>query len=411
MILLRLFSQTVLLALGEIWVNKVRAVLTCLGIIIGVGAVISVVAATDGLQKYVLKEFATVGANKIWVFPRWTREMRDRFSWRQIRLNTREVDGMLDKCPSLLRLTPIMEMGMTVQYGEELKSAPVQAVRPIWAEIESRAILQGRPLSSIDEEDRLAVCLINDKAIGELGLPNEPMGQRILLGGRAFTIVGVVETKAVSPMFGGNEAKSEVYIPFNTGLTLRSEPRLYVVAQTKSPELFEDAKAEIRFYMRNARNLRPDDPDTFGIEAIEQFISQFKNMALYIRVFMACIVAISLLVGGIGIMNIMLASVSERTREIGLRKAVGARPGVVLMQFLVEAITLCVVGGAVGLVIGFGLLLGMKFGAGKLFEDAIVPLWAIIVSILFSAATGVIFGMLPAIKAARLDPIEALRHE
>ncbi len=411
MILIRLLTQTVFLALGQIWANKVRALLTCLGIIIGVGAVISVVAATDGLQKFVLKEFASVGASKVWVFPRMPQGQRERYSWRQLRISTREVNGMLDKCPSLARLSPIMDMSMSLQFGDVYKqSAPVQAIRPEWSEIESRAILQGRPFSRIDEDEKLPVCIVNDKAIGELGLNQEPMGQRVLLGGRAFTIVGVVETKAVSPMFGGDEVRSEIYIPFRTGEMLRSEPRMYIVAQTKSPELFEDAKAEITFYMRNARNLKPEEPNTFGVEAIEQIISQFNKLAAGIKIFMAGIVAISLLVGGIGIMNIMLASVSERTREIGLRKAMGARPAVILMQFLVEAVTLCLVGGAVGLAIGYVLVLCLKLLSPSLGE-ASVPLWAIAVSLIFSAGTGVLFGMLPAIKAARLDPIDALRHE
>jgi putative ABC transport system permease protein len=411
MIFLRLLTQTVFLAFGQIMANWVRALLTTLGIIIGVAAVISIVAATDGLQKFVLKEFATVGANKVWVFPRWPREQRDKYSWRQIRLTTHEVDGMLDKCPSLLRLTPVMEMGMPVQFGDVTKPAPVSAVRPTWQDIESREILQGRPFSSIDEEERLQVCLINDKAIGELGLNNEPCGQRILLNGRAFTIVGVVETKTVSPMFGGDEPKTEVYIPFRTGEMLRSEPRLYVIAQTKSPELFDDAKAEVQFYMRRGRGLKPGDPDTFGVEAIESIITQFNKMAAGIKIFMAGIVAISLLVGGIGIMNIMLSSVSERTREIGLRKAVGARPEVILMQFLVEAVTLCLIGGVVGLGIGEALVLVMKLMPKSPVADASVPVWSIVVSVGFAGLTGVIFGMFPAIKAARLDPIEALRHE
>jgi putative ABC transport system permease protein len=408
---IRLLSQTVLLAFSQIWANKVRALLTTLGIIIGVGAVISVVAATDGLQKFVLKEFASVGASKVWIFPRLPREARDRYNWRQIRLKTAEVDGMLDKCPSLARLTPVMDISMSVQFGDETKpSALVQGVRPVWHEIEQRAILQGRPFSRIDEEEKLLVCVINDKAIGELGLNQEPIGQRLLLGGRKFTIVGVVETKAVSPMFGGDETRSEIYIPFRTAEMLRPEPRMYIIAQTKSPELYEDAKAEVRFYMRRARHLQPDEPDTFGIEAIEQIIAQFNSLATGMKFFMGIIVAISLVVGGIGIMNIMLASVSERTREIGLRKAMGARPAVILMQFLVEAVTLCMIGGAVGLAIGDALVIGSKF-AMKALSEASVPLWAVAVSVVCCAVVGILSGMLPAIKAARLDPIEALRHE
>jgi putative ABC transport system permease protein len=176
--------------------------------------------------------------------------------------------------------------------------------------------------------------------------------------------------------------------------------------------MFEDAKAEIRAQLRRIRNLRPQDPDTFGVEAIEAAISQFKKVATGITIFIAGVVSISLLVGGIGIMNIMLVSVSERTREIGLRKALGARPEVVLLQFLVEAITLCLIGCAVGLLVGGGVVLMMRsFGAESPVAKAQAPMWSIILSVVFSASTGVIFGMFPAIKASRLDPIVALRHE
>jgi putative ABC transport system permease protein len=412
MIFLRVLMQTVVLALGQIWANKARALLTTLGIVIGVGAVITVVTATGGLQKSILKEFASVGASKVWVFPRMSREMRGRYSWRQIRITTREVDGMLEKCPSLSRLTPVMDMSMTVAFGEEFKgTVPVAAIRPEWNEIENRAILQGRPFTRIDEEERLPVCIVNDKAIDELGLDREPIGQEIMLSDRKFTIVGVVETKTVFAAFGGDEAKSEVFIPFRTGEMLRSEPRMYIIAETRSPELYEDAKAEIRFYMRQMRNLKPEEPDTFGVEALEQMIQRFNYVAMIIQLFMAFMVAISLIVGGIGIMNIMLASVSERTREIGLRKAVGAKPAVILMQFLVEAVTLCLVGGAIGILAGQSLILIAKAAAPQFMSEASVPWWAIAVSVLVSAFTGVVSGMVPAIKAAMLDPIVALRHD
>ncbi|MBL8877360.1 MAG: FtsX-like permease family protein, partial [Phycisphaerae bacterium] len=163
--------------------------------------------------------------------------------------------------------------------------------------------------------------------------------------------------------------------------------------------------------MRRIRHIEPGDPNTFGVEAIDSAIEQFKKLATFLQVFAAGIVAISLIVGGIGIMNIMLVSVSERTREIGLRKAVGAKPSVILTQFLVEAITLCLIGGAIGLAIGQGLVFVLRSVPALSLDGAVIPGWAIGLSVGFCAATGLLFGMFPAIKASRLDPIEALRHE
>lgn len=410
--IIRLLFQTVLIALAQIWANKIRAVLTTLGIVIGVAAVVSIVAATKGLEKFVLDQFATIGANKVWVFPRMPDNRRDRYGWRQLRINTRQVDGMLAASPSLARLTPVMNFTVSVQAGDKVKDlVTVTGIRPDWHEIESRSVTIGRPFMPSDEEGKLQVCLINDKGVAELNLNSDPTGTVLLVGGRRFKIVGVVETKSVSPMFGGNEAQTEIFIPFATGEMMRPEPRIYVVAQSKGPELFEDVKAEITTYMRRVRNLEPGEPNTFGVEAIDQAISQFKSLAAGLQAFAGGIVAISLLVGGIGIMNIMLVSVSERTREIGLRKAVGAKPSVILTQFLVEAVTLCMIGGAIGLLIGQGIVFGMRAIASNALGGAAIPSWAVMLAVGFSAATGLIFGMFPAIKAARLDPIEALRHE
>ena len=410
--IIRLLFQTVLIALAQIWANKIRAVLTTLGIVIGVAAVVSIVAATKGLESFVLDQFATIGANKVWVFPRMPDNRRDRYGWRQLRLTTRQVDGMLAASPSLARLSPVMNFTVSVQAGDKVKDlVTVTGIRPDWHEIESRSVTIGRPFMPSDEEGKLQVCLINDKGVAELNLNSDPTGTVLLVGGRRFKIVGVVETKAVSPMFGGNEAQTEIFIPFATGEMMRPEPRIYVVAQSRGPELFEDVKAEITTYMRRVRNLEPGEPNTFGVEAIDQAISQFKSLAAGLQAFAGGIVAISLLVGGIGIMNIMLVSVSERTREIGLRKAVGAKPSVILTQFLVEAVTLCMLGGAIGLAIGQGLVIVMRAVASNALGGAVIPSWAVMLAVGFSAATGLIFGMFPAIKAARLDPIEALRHE
>jgi putative ABC transport system permease protein len=184
-----------------------------------------------------------------------------------------------------------------------------------------------------------------------------------------------------------------------------------VITACKSTDLTEEAKAEIEFYMRKKRKIDAGDPDTFRVEAIDQFVKQFNQIAAAITMVATGIVGISLLVGGVGIMNIMLVSVSERTREIGLRKAVGATPSAVLLQFLVEAVMLCMFGGLIGLLIGQGLTTALTKIPGAQLDKAYIPGWAVALAFGFAAAVGVIFGMFPAVKAARLDPIEALRHE
>ncbi len=413
MILIRWLVQTVVLAIKQIWANKFLAMLTTLGIIIGVAAVIVLAAAGNGFKTFVLEQFSTFGTNKVWIFPRMPPDRRDAYSFRRIRLTTRQIDSLMAVSPSLAAITPVMQLNPAIQAGDRvLAVGVVQGVRPSWHEIEERSVIQGRALMNIDEEEARQVCLVNDKAIEELSLPAEPSGTTILVDGRRFLIVGVVETKQVSPMFGGDEAQTEIFIPFRTGESMRPEPRLYAIAKTKAPELFEDAQAEIRAQLRRMRQLKPEEPDTFGIEAIEKAIEQFKKVANGITFFIAGVVSISLLVGGIGIMIIMLMSVSERTREIGLRKAVGAQPMVILMQFLVEAVVLCMIGCAIGLAIGMlGVFAMQQAGEESPVSKASAPMWAIILSVSFSAGTGIVFGMFPAIKAARLDPIVALRHE
>ncbi|MGQ0629060.1 MAG: ABC transporter permease [Phycisphaerales bacterium] len=410
----RLLFQTVFLALGQIWSNKGRAVLTTLGIVIGVAAVIGTVWATQGLRGFVLEQFESIGASRVWVFPRMPRDQVGRFSWRQVRMTNAEAEGMLAACPSLKRLTPIKSFTSSVQYGDRTEpNVAISGIWPSWHDIENRTVINGRPFLSVDDENRHQVCLVNDKAIEELGMSTNCVGETLLIAGSKFLIVGVVETKSVSPMFGGGESRTEVYIPFKTADTMRPEwmSGLYIAGQTNAPEDFEEAKAEIVDFMRKRRKLQPGDPNTFGVEAIEQAREQFNKVAVYMTAGAMIIVGISLVVGGVGIMNIMLVSVSERTREIGLRKAVGAPPVVIMIQFLVEAVVLCLVGGAIGLTLGFGIKWLTAMNADNAFSKAAIPLWAVGLSVGFSAGTGIIFGLFPAIKAARLDPIEALRHE
>ncbi len=411
------YVKAILLALEQIWVNKTRSFLTALGIIIGVSSVCAVIAALTGLKTSVLSEFESFGANKMYILHEYPRgEPRSKYPFSKVRITLDELEAIDEHCVSIRQLTPVTGVGVTVEAGEEkAESVSATGIWPTWHEIEDRPLLMGRPFTAADEDNARQVCLINDKAIEKLRLDTEPLNSHLLLNGRRFLIVGVVENKKdgmIQADFGAGGSEVEVFIPFATAVKM--QPPIFffmVLAELREPELAEEAEAEVRFVLRNRRGLGPGDPDTFQVQALNQIIDQFKALAAGITAIAGGIVGISLLVGGIGIMNIMLVSVSERTREIGLRKAVGATPGAVLMQFLLEAVTLCLVGGFIGLAIGNAFAFGLTLLPDAGLEHAVIPLWAVVMSFAFSASVGVIFGMFPAIKASRLDPIEALRHE
>jgi putative ABC transport system permease protein len=405
--------QSAFLALGQIWSNKMRSVLTTLGIIIGVASVTAVIAALSGLKKSVLTEFETFGTNKMFILPYWGegRGPRRDFRDNRVRFKPELFDDMLEHCPSIARFTRLCDYNATIAKGKEAEQmVEITGIEPAWHQIESREVIMGRPFSLIDNEQARPVCIINDKAQEKLRLGRDPVGDWIMIGSRRFTIVGILKSRAESSMFGGNFSSSEVFVPFNTA---RLTPRmpLICIAATKSPTLTEEAKAELTFFMRRKRGLAVGEENNFRVEAVEQFVQQFNSVATAITMVAGGIVGISLLVGGVGIMNIMLVSVSERTREIGLRKAVGARPSAVLLQFLIEATMLCLMGGLVGLLAGQAMTTAMASIPAAKLGQAYIPGWAIALSFGFSAAVGLIFGMFPAIKAARLDPIDALRHE
>ncbi len=410
-----LLIQTIFLAISQIWANKMRSFLTSLGIIIGVASVTSVIAALDGLRTLVLDEFEQIGASKLFIFPqRPAGEPRNLYPHERIRLSMEEALLLQEHCPSIAQLTPQTSLGATVRtmsLQSDTITATLTGIWPSWHDIENRSVVAGRPFSQIDEENARRVCLVNEDAIKELRLDADPTGDFLLINDNRFLIVGVVETREPTLFEMGN-ATTEVFIPFSTAA--RMQPQnfgFHIIAQAISPEASDEARHEVEFVLRRSRNLGPDEANTFGVESIDQFVQQFKTLAAGITAIAGGIVAISLLVGGIGIMNIMLVSVSERTREIGLRKAIGARPSAILMQFLVEAIMLCFAGGLVGLIVAQTMVMGLARIPNAGLEAAAIPVWAIVLAFAFSAIVGIVFGMFPAIKAARLDPIDALRHE
>ena len=413
-LLLVLCYQSAILAISQIWSNKIRATLTTIGIVIGIGSVTAVVAVLTGLKANVLSEFETFGTNKIFILPdRPPHGPYRSASWSTIRFKAEQFDALRTHCPSVAYLTRIMNFTRSVSHGTYTEeTVQVAGIEPDWHQVENRSVLLGRPFSMIDNERALPVCLVNKKVQDKLALNRDCTDEDILIGQTRFRVIGLVETRSESSMFGENQSGLEVFIPFNTARRMLGPTAFFLaIAASRSPEVSEEARAEISFYMRKSRGIKPGEPDTFRVEAVERFVQQFKQVAATITLVAAGVVGISLLVGGVGIMNIMLVSVSERTREIGLRKAVGARPSAILLQFLVEAVMLCFLGGLIGLTAGQAMTSAVASIPNAHLDKAYIPGWAIALAFGFSATVGLIFGMFPAIKAARLDPIDALRHE
>ena len=410
----QLFYQSVYLALSQIWANKTRSVLTTIGIVIGVASVTAVIAALTGLKAKILTQVETLGSNTIFIEPRRPdRGPQQHANYWTLRFKPEHFDGMLEHCPSVKRFGRQTWIGgYTVSHRDRsVEGVTVRGIEPDCHKIESRPVMLGRPLSVIDEMQVRQVCLIDPKLRNDLRLDRDCIGQSILVGHNTFYIVGVVEPRPEGLFGGGGQERSEIFIPFKTGYKLRQYLWIGVLAESQSAEVSEDARAEITFFLRRTRNIKPGDPDNFQVFSLKNILEIFNKIAVYVTLVAGGIVGISLLVGGVGIMNIMLVSVSERTREIGLRKAVGAKKTAVLTQFLIESVVLCFVGGLVG--VGFGQLLTMAIAnIPKVELDmAFIPWWAIGLSFGFAGSVGIFFGMFPAIKAARLDPIEALRHE
>jgi len=409
-----LFLQYILLAISQIWNNKTRSMLTTLGIVIGVASVTSVIAALTGLKQKVLSDLESFGTNKLyaWTVVPQTGRLKGAPPWR-LRFTPEMFAGMLEHCPSLGAYTLVSSGGrQTIRAGERtVENVRINGIQPDWHRVENRPVVLGRPFSVVDEEHAWPVCLINPDLRDRLGLKRDCIGDSLLVEGRRFRIVGVVapmpQMSMIGELVGGEDF--EVFLPLSTHL--RIQPRwMHLIAASRDTSLSEEAQEELRFFMRRAQGLAPGDPDTFKITTLQTEIKKFNDMSLMITLVATGIVCVSLLVGGIGIMNIMLVSVSERTREIGLRKAVGATRTAILTQFLVEALMLCFLGGVVGVACGHGLSYAIS-AINPMLDNTRIPLWAIAMSLGFSAAVGIGFGMFPAVKAANLDPIEALRHE
>jgi len=397
------------MALRSIWANKLRSILTTLGIIIGVAAVIGVVSIVQGLNFWISGQLQGVGATYIMVLPRQDPNDPD-VAGRDIKLTFEDGQAILERVPEIMEFTPIYFQGERVRLRDRSTTPFLLGVGASYQEVSNHLVDEGRFFSDIDSRSHAKVCLVGTKVIEDLRLGEHPLGRDIVVGNRTFTVIGVMEKQGE---FLGQNRDNLVIIPFATAREIYGDNAMKQIRldfKARAPEQVDRAKEMMTAVLRERHGLRGKTSDDFQILLQEEILKTTSSILGGITKVVGAVVGIALLVGGIGIMNIMLVSVTERTREIGVRKAVGARRTDVLLQFLIEAITLSAIGGAIGVLGGWGLgALGAKAIPG--FPAAHVPLWAVLLGLGFSSFVGVFFGIYPAAKAAALDPIESLRYE
>ncbi|MFD2365304.1 ABC transporter permease [Pseudoduganella sp. GCM10020061] len=398
-------------ALQSIRAHSFRSFLTSLGIIIGVASVIAVVSIVHGLSTSISEEFKGLGSNSLTV--RSDTSFEEAMQGKRNVLSLRDYNNIVEHIDGISNVSPTFSpfgFASTVRNGSQSASTRVSAVTPAYRDANQVFPAMGRFITAGDNQSRRRVVVIGSKVIENLKLPENPVGQFLEIGGEWFKIIGVTESKGESFGFSQDDY---ALIPFTTGQAVAGNDVKLDIAITfnvNDIEQLEAVQGRLTSMLRQSHKLKPGERNDFEVQSAQQLTDSFDSIITTITLVLGGIVGISLLVGGIGIMNIMLVSVTERTREIGICKALGAQRHHILMQFLIEATTLSLLGGLIGL--GLGYLLG--FGAAKLipnFPDAVVPWWAILMAFGFSSGIGMLFGIMPAAKAANLNPIDALRYE
>lgn len=410
--------EAIRIAMRALAANKLRSILTMLGIIIGVGAVIALMSIGRGVEKYVTDQFAGLGSNLLFIAPGSITDGPPRL--RQTQPEALTLSDLIavtegGTVPEVrAAAAEYQTFGTAMRNGKDA-SVNISATTPNFTDVRAWNTTIGSYFSQVDYDERQRVVLLGAETYADL-FPNGeyPIDQTIQINNLNFRVIGVMASKGGGP--GGNQDAS-VFMPLTTGQdrlfrqkTVNGDYKISVIyASIADPDLIESAQQHLTELMRERRGIKYLDEDNFSIISQNDLISVFGDILGALTIFLGAIAAISLLVGGIGIMNIMLVSVTERTREIGLRKAVGAKRSDVLIQFLIEAITLAVVGGAIGILLGWG----MAVGVSTAFEafDAVVGIDAVLTSLIFSMAVGLFFGIYPAFRASRLNPIDALRYE
>ncbi len=418
MIVNNTFFENFRMAFSTLINNKLRSFLTIIGVIIGVITVMLISSIISGINVAVEKQIESFGTNSIFLYKynvgiqigRRSREERMRKP-----LTFEDADALND-LPTIETAVPFLDVssdrwgGKILVSGKNGKTSSAVKLQGTTSDIEkttTEVLLEGRWFTQGENESKSDVALIGQEVKNNYFPFGSPLGEKIEIGGREFRIIGILEKREELFGGGGGESQSNViYMPMGSALRIKpNSDDLFILAIAKNGML-DEAKDQVQDLMRVRRQVPFGEPNNFSMETAASIIDQFKSITQGVFLAMIVISSVGLMIGGIGVMNIMLVSVTERTREIGIRKAVGAKRSDILLQFLVEAMTLTGFGGLIGLAIGWGLtfLIGLVF-------PSYVPLWAPIVGFFASVGIGIIFGLFPAWKAARLDPIESLRYE
>jgi len=402
------------IAFRALRINKLRSALTMLGIIIGVGAVIAMVAVGSGATQRIQEQIASIGSNVIMVSPGSVTASGIRLgSGFAMTMTMDDAKALARDCPSVQAVAPSSRGGAQIVYGNNNWATNVQGTTPDYLIIRDIAVQNGASFTQQDVDADAKVALLGQTVVDNLFNGDDPIGQVIRIKHVPFTVVGTLVPKGQSPT--GQDQDDIIIVPITTGQKkifgvsqARANSVGSLIVQARGPQAIAPAQEEMRSVLRQRHHLQPQQDDDFTIRNLEEVFKAQETSSHVMSILLAAIASVSLVVGGIGIMNIMLVSVTERTREIGLRQAVGAKTKDILTQFLVEAVTLSILGGIIGILMG---LLASKLISIFAQWSTLVSPGAIALAFVFSALVGIFFGFYPARKAALLDPIDALRYE
>jgi putative ABC transport system permease protein len=405
------------MALSTLLANKLRSFLTVFGVVIGIITVMLIASIISGIDVSVKKEVESFGTRSMYIskynpgihIGRLSREERMRKEL------TYDDAVALSALPTVELSVPFLDITNNF-FGQKLlvsgggkttAGVALQGTLPEFERAGTQVISEGRFFSQFESDSRENVCVIGSKVADDFFPYASPVSQEIKIGADEFRIVGVLQKREQFLFSGGSDDQNNViYLPFSVAKKLKPNADDVFVLAVAKPGMMDEAKDQVRDLLRIRRQVPFNSPDNFGMETSESILDNFRSITSGLAIAMVVISSVGLMVGGIGVMNIMLVSVTERTREIGVRKAIGARRSDIMWQFLIEAATLTGIGGLVGLSIGWLLTLLLR-----LLLPSYVPLWAPIGGFVASVGIGLIFGIWPAWKAARLDPIESLRYE